>query len=193
MATVHAAFAESLTGREREVLKLIAAGQSTKQIAANLRVSFKTAACHRYRIAGKLGAHNTAELLRSAVCLKLVDWTASEPAVGNGSSGADGPPRRKPADLLAQNRHLGEELRDAFGKSSLLRTELRDTRKQLQNACAANRDACLLLLETLRQNRETSVAPPPPAVQPQNNREVGPTSSAAPPAAPCGSARSRPV
>ncbi len=38
---------EKLTGREREVLALIAQGRSTKQIASDLNITFKTAACHR--------------------------------------------------------------------------------------------------------------------------------------------------
>jgi DNA-binding NarL/FixJ family response regulator len=56
-----------LTTREREVLTLIVAGQSTKEIAYSLGITFKTAACHRNRILGKFGAHNTAEVVRRAI------------------------------------------------------------------------------------------------------------------------------
>jgi DNA-binding CsgD family transcriptional regulator len=41
---------EKLTRRELEVLRHIAEGKSTKQVAATLGITFKTAACHRYRV-----------------------------------------------------------------------------------------------------------------------------------------------
>jgi DNA-binding CsgD family transcriptional regulator len=58
---------EDLTGRESEVLKLIAEGNSTKQIAAILGISFRTASSHRYRLMDKLGIHDTATLVRYAI------------------------------------------------------------------------------------------------------------------------------
>jgi DNA-binding CsgD family transcriptional regulator len=58
---------ESLTQREQEVLQLIAAGRTTKELASELGISFKTAACHRQRVLNKCGAANTAELVRRAV------------------------------------------------------------------------------------------------------------------------------
>jgi DNA-binding CsgD family transcriptional regulator len=57
----------NLTRREREVLHLIAEGLSTKQVAANLGISFKTAACHRANIMTKLGLHSVVELVRYAL------------------------------------------------------------------------------------------------------------------------------
>jgi DNA-binding NarL/FixJ family response regulator len=59
--------AEALTERELEVLRCIAEGNSTKQVAAILKISFKTAACHRYRLMRKLGIHDTVSLVRHAV------------------------------------------------------------------------------------------------------------------------------
>jgi DNA-binding CsgD family transcriptional regulator len=56
-----------LTPREAEVLKLIAAGLSTKQIALSLNISFKTAACHRARLMDKLEIHEVAGLTRYAI------------------------------------------------------------------------------------------------------------------------------
>jgi DNA-binding CsgD family transcriptional regulator len=56
-----------LTERELEVLKYIAQGHSTKQVAGILAISFKTVACHRYRVMGKLGIHDTATLVRYAI------------------------------------------------------------------------------------------------------------------------------
>jgi DNA-binding CsgD family transcriptional regulator len=58
---------ERLTPRELEVLKLIASGLSTKAIARSLGISFKTAACHRYRIREKLGIAEIANLTRYAI------------------------------------------------------------------------------------------------------------------------------
>lgn len=55
-----------LTSREREVFRLITEGRTTKQIAATLRISAKTAENHRGRILNKLAVHNTAELMRFA-------------------------------------------------------------------------------------------------------------------------------
>ncbi|MCB1153138.1 response regulator transcription factor, partial [bacterium] len=52
----------ALSAREREVLRLLAEGKSTKGIAAQLEVSVKTIETHRHRIMHKLGIHNVAEL-----------------------------------------------------------------------------------------------------------------------------------
>jgi DNA-binding CsgD family transcriptional regulator len=62
----------NLTARELEVLGLMAAGQTTKELAYNLGISFKTAACHRNRILGKFGAHNTAEVISRAIATGLI-------------------------------------------------------------------------------------------------------------------------
>jgi len=69
-----------LTPREIEVLKLIAAGLSTKQIAASLGISFKTASCHRSRLMDKLGIHEIAGLTRYAIRNGYIG--VSETAVG---------------------------------------------------------------------------------------------------------------
>ena|SRR5215471_1363557 len=58
---------ETLTQREQEVLHLIISGRSTKQVAADLGISFKTASCHRYHIMSKIGAVNAADLVHRAV------------------------------------------------------------------------------------------------------------------------------
>jgi DNA-binding CsgD family transcriptional regulator len=64
---------EKLTPRELEVLKLIAGGLSTKEIGRSLGVTFKTAACHRYRIMEKLNIHEVANLTRYAIRNGYVD------------------------------------------------------------------------------------------------------------------------
>ena len=56
-------FAE-LTPREREVLELIANGQSNKEAGRELGISPRTIEVHRARVMDKLGARNTADLMR---------------------------------------------------------------------------------------------------------------------------------
>ncbi len=56
-----------LTGREREVLQLIAEGGKTKDIADLMNVSVKTVETHRRRIMEKLNIHSIANLTRYAV------------------------------------------------------------------------------------------------------------------------------
>ena len=57
----------SLTPRERDILRCIAEGCSTKATAERLGIRFKTAACHRYRVMQKLGVHETTALVRIAI------------------------------------------------------------------------------------------------------------------------------
>lgn len=57
----------SLTGREREVLQLVAEGKSTKQIALDLHVSTKTIEANRRQIMEKLDVHSVAELTKYAI------------------------------------------------------------------------------------------------------------------------------
>ena len=62
----------SLTERERQVLVLIAEGKSTKEAAARLGISYKTADSHRSRILEKLGVHETASMVRYAIRAGLI-------------------------------------------------------------------------------------------------------------------------
>lgn len=64
---------DPLTRRENEVLKYIAQGNSTKKVAEILGITFKTAACHRYRVMDKLGIHETANLVRYAIRHGMVE------------------------------------------------------------------------------------------------------------------------
>lgn len=61
-----------LTERERQVLALIAQGKSTKETAARLGISYKTADSHRSRILAKLGVHETASMVRYAIRAGLI-------------------------------------------------------------------------------------------------------------------------
>ncbi len=63
----------ALTERERQVLVLIAGGRSTKEAAAQLGISYKTADSHRSRILEKLGVHETASMVRYAIRAGLIE------------------------------------------------------------------------------------------------------------------------
>jgi DNA-binding NarL/FixJ family response regulator len=63
---------ELLTEREREVLQMIAEGNSNKDIAARLYLSVLTVETHRKRMFDKLGLHGTAEVMLYAVRKGLI-------------------------------------------------------------------------------------------------------------------------
>ena len=58
---------EELTGRQREILQLIAEGQNTKQIAQILKVSPKTVEYHRMKSMNRLNIHDVPGLVRFAM------------------------------------------------------------------------------------------------------------------------------
>jgi DNA-binding NarL/FixJ family response regulator len=58
---------DSLTDREKQVLKLVAEGKSNKEVAEVLGISVKTAMSHREHVMEKLGVHNRTELVRFAL------------------------------------------------------------------------------------------------------------------------------
>lgn len=64
--------AEALTAREREVFQLIAESYSTKEVAARLSISVKTADNHRTNLMRKLNLHNVASLTRYAMQIGLI-------------------------------------------------------------------------------------------------------------------------
>lgn len=57
----------SLSPRERQILKLIAGGMTTKEIATQLFISIPTVETHRSNLMSKTGARNVAGLVRFAV------------------------------------------------------------------------------------------------------------------------------
>ena len=61
-----------LTGREREVLKQLADGSTTKGIAARLQVSVKTVDTHKTSLMRKLDIHDRTDLVKYAIRRKLV-------------------------------------------------------------------------------------------------------------------------
>jgi DNA-binding NarL/FixJ family response regulator len=65
-----------LSRRQREVLQLLAAGLSTREIAAHLQVSIKTVETHRSQLMLRLGIHDVAGLVRYAVQVGVVSTSS---------------------------------------------------------------------------------------------------------------------
>jgi DNA-binding NarL/FixJ family response regulator len=65
--------AVKLTPRQREVLRLIAEGRRMKEIGAMLELSTRTVETHKYEMMRGLGVESTAELVRYAIQIGLVE------------------------------------------------------------------------------------------------------------------------
>ena len=63
----------NLSPRQREVLRLIAEGRTTKQIAQTLEISVKTVETHRSQLMERLDIHDVAGLVRYAIIVGLID------------------------------------------------------------------------------------------------------------------------
>ena len=64
---------EALSPRQREILKAIASGSTTKQIAYDLGLSIKTIETHRAQIMERLDIHDAARLVRFSICIGLIN------------------------------------------------------------------------------------------------------------------------
>jgi len=62
----------TLTAREKEVLKMLAEGQSVKEIACALNLSVKTVEAHKFNLMRKLDIHNKAQLVQYAIQKKII-------------------------------------------------------------------------------------------------------------------------
>ena len=60
----------TLTPREHEVMEMVTAGKSNKEIAAALGVSAKTVEAHRAKVMDKMQAGSLAELVRMAMLVQ---------------------------------------------------------------------------------------------------------------------------
>jgi two-component system, NarL family, nitrate/nitrite response regulator NarL len=69
-----------LTAREREVLRRIVAGESTRQMARSMQIAASTVRTYVQNVLTKLGAHSRLEAWAIAVRSRLVDEPAYEPA-----------------------------------------------------------------------------------------------------------------
>jgi DNA-binding NarL/FixJ family response regulator len=63
---------DGLTPRQREILQLIAEGQTNQQMAARLDLSIKTIETHRATLMGRLDIHDVAGLVRYAIRSGLI-------------------------------------------------------------------------------------------------------------------------
>ncbi len=63
----------TLSPRQREVLRLIAEGRTTKQIAQVLQISVKTVETHRAQLMERLDIHDVAGLVRYAIMVGLIE------------------------------------------------------------------------------------------------------------------------
>jgi two-component system, NarL family, response regulator NreC len=61
-----------LTPREREIMKLLAEGNTVRRIAEMLRVSIKTIEAHKFNLMRKLDIHNKAQLVTAAIKRKIL-------------------------------------------------------------------------------------------------------------------------
>jgi two-component system response regulator NreC len=64
---------DPLSGREREVLRLLALGHTNREIAKMLHISVRTAETHRAHIMQKLRLATRAELVRYALAHSLIE------------------------------------------------------------------------------------------------------------------------
>lgn len=64
---------EGLSGREYEVMRLLASGLSVSEIATRLVLSIKTVSTYRTRVLDKMKMQNNAQLMRYSIDKKLVD------------------------------------------------------------------------------------------------------------------------
>jgi two-component system response regulator NreC len=62
----------TLTKREREVLKMLAEGNSVKEIATSFDLSVKTVEAHKFNLMRKLDIHNKAQLVQYAIQKKII-------------------------------------------------------------------------------------------------------------------------
>jgi DNA-binding NarL/FixJ family response regulator len=64
---------QRLSGREREIVQLLAEGGSNKEVAAKLGISVRTAETHRASVLRKLGLDSIASVVRYAIRNKIIE------------------------------------------------------------------------------------------------------------------------
>jgi DNA-binding NarL/FixJ family response regulator len=74
----------TLTIRQREVLQMIAEGQSTKMIAQRLNISVKTVETHRAQLMDRLNIYDVAGLVRYAIKMGLISIDEQRPTTKAG-------------------------------------------------------------------------------------------------------------
>jgi DNA-binding NarL/FixJ family response regulator len=69
----HESSGDDLTPREREVLQLIAEGNTSKEIAEMLSLSVKTVQAHRASLMQKLDLHDRGDLIKYAIQKRIIE------------------------------------------------------------------------------------------------------------------------
>ncbi len=64
--------AQSLTTRQKEILRLVAQGYTNREIGERLEISVRTVEVHRFNLMRRLRVRNVAQLLRQALALQLI-------------------------------------------------------------------------------------------------------------------------
>ncbi|MCA9470742.1 MAG: LuxR C-terminal-related transcriptional regulator [Nitrospirales bacterium] len=64
--------AQSLTSRQKEILRLVAQGYTNREIGERLDISVRTVEVHRFNLMRRLRVRNVAQLLRQALALRLI-------------------------------------------------------------------------------------------------------------------------
>ena len=83
---------DTLTKREKEVLQLVAEGNTNAAVAARLGIGERTVETHRAHIMNKLGLNNHADLVRFAIACNLLPLKPQTPDGTGPAKGQDGAP-----------------------------------------------------------------------------------------------------
>ena len=71
-------YSSNLTGRQRQILTLLAEGRTMRHIAAELSISMKTVEFHKANITRKVGVHTTSDLIKFALAQGITTLTLRE-------------------------------------------------------------------------------------------------------------------
>ena len=112
----------ALTGRELEVLRLIGAGRTTKQISAGLGISQRTVENHKRRIFAKLDVQSQAHAVASAARLGLLIPPGGATVAGPAAS--PGPPESRAAAAGGDTPARPAGVRMVLGRPGPLRDRL---------------------------------------------------------------------
>ena len=132
---------EHVTAREKQVLLLIAEGRSTKQIAFELGIAFKTVATHRASLIAKFHVANTAELVYRSVQGGLIPCLVETTPV-------------KTANVPAKEPLRDDELASLAARYNELKRAFQSNETAFRTACLDVRKTASLIASTMRAGRE---------------------------------------
>ena len=135
----------ALTGRELEVLRLIGAGRTTKQISAGLGISQRTVENHKRRIFAKLDVQSQAHAVASAARLGLLIPPGGATVAGPAAS--PGPPESRAAAAGGDTPARPAGVRMVLGRPGPLRDRLARTLRHDPRGDAAPAAAVAVLVD----------------------------------------------